>query len=72
MRRQGNGGALLFNISKQAINPGPNFGPYGLPKVATMALMRQYAVDYESEGITSNVVNADRIMSRLSACGSRR
>jgi len=27
--------ALLFNTSKQAINPGPNFGPYGLPKAAT-------------------------------------
>src|SRR5690606_33753128 len=38
MRRQGTGGALLFNASKQAVNPGPNFGPYGLPKAATLAL----------------------------------
>ncbi len=65
MLRQGNGGALLFNVSKQAINPGPNFGPYGLPKAATLALMRQYAVDYGNEGITSNAVNADRIKSGL-------
>ncbi len=65
MRAQGMGGALLFNVSKQAVNPGPNFGPYGLPKAATMALMRQYAVDYGAEGITSNAVNADRIRSGL-------
>lgn len=65
MRQQGNGGVLLFNVSKQAINPGMNFGPYGLPKAATLALMRQYAVDYGSEGITSNAVNADRIRSGL-------
>ena len=63
MRRQGSGGALLFNVSKQAINPGPDFGPYGLPKAATLALMRQYAVDHGGDGITSNAVNADRIRS---------
>jgi NAD(P)-dependent dehydrogenase (short-subunit alcohol dehydrogenase family) len=65
MRRQGSGGVLLFNVSKQAVNPGPNFGPYGLPKAATLALMRQYAVDYGNEGITSNAINADRIRSGL-------
>jgi rhamnose utilization protein RhaD (predicted bifunctional aldolase and dehydrogenase)/NAD(P)-dependent dehydrogenase (short-subunit alcohol dehydrogenase family) len=65
MRRQGTGGALLFNVSKQAINPGPDFGPYGLPKAATLALMRQYAVDHGGDGITSNAVNADRIRSGL-------
>ena len=64
-RAQGTGGALLFNVSKQAVNPGPNFGPYGLPKAATLALMRQYAVDHGAEGITSNAVNADRIRSGL-------
>jgi hypothetical protein len=32
MLAQGTGGCLLFNASKQAVNPGPNFGPYGLPR----------------------------------------
>jgi NAD(P)-dependent dehydrogenase (short-subunit alcohol dehydrogenase family) len=64
-RAQETGGALLFNASKQAVNPGPNFGPYGLPKAATLALMRQYAIDYGAEGITANAVNADRIRSGL-------
>jgi rhamnose utilization protein RhaD (predicted bifunctional aldolase and dehydrogenase)/NAD(P)-dependent dehydrogenase (short-subunit alcohol dehydrogenase family) len=64
-RRQRMGGVLLFNASKQAVNPGPDFGPYGLPKAATLALMRQYAVDYGAEGVRSNAVNADRIRSGL-------
>jgi NAD(P)-dependent dehydrogenase (short-subunit alcohol dehydrogenase family) len=65
MRLQGTAGALLFNVSKQAINPGADFGPYGLPKAATLFLMRQYALDYGAEGIRANAVNADRIRSGL-------
>ncbi len=65
MTRQETGGVLLFNASKQAVNPGLNFGPYGLPKAATLSLMRQYAVDYGDQGIRANAVNADRIRSGL-------
>jgi rhamnose utilization protein RhaD (predicted bifunctional aldolase and dehydrogenase)/NAD(P)-dependent dehydrogenase (short-subunit alcohol dehydrogenase family) len=65
MLAQDTGGCLLFNVSKQAVNPGPNFGPYGLPKAALLALMRQYALDYGADGIRSNAVNADRIRSGL-------
>jgi NAD(P)-dependent dehydrogenase (short-subunit alcohol dehydrogenase family) len=65
MRAQGTGGCLLFNISKQAVNPGPNFGPYGIPKAAALALMRQYALDYGADGIRANAVNADRVRSGL-------
>jgi rhamnose utilization protein RhaD (predicted bifunctional aldolase and dehydrogenase)/NAD(P)-dependent dehydrogenase (short-subunit alcohol dehydrogenase family) len=65
MQAQGTGGCLLFNVSKQAVNPGPGFGPYGLAKAATLFLVRQYAVDYGSEGIRANAVNADRIRSGL-------
>ena len=65
MLAQGTGGCLLFNVSKQAVNPGPNFGPYGLPKAATFFLMRQYALDYGAEGIRTGAVNADRIRSGL-------
>jgi rhamnose utilization protein RhaD (predicted bifunctional aldolase and dehydrogenase)/NAD(P)-dependent dehydrogenase (short-subunit alcohol dehydrogenase family) len=65
MRDQGTGGVLLFNTSKQAVNPGADFGPYGLPKAATLFLMRQYAVDHGRDGIRSNAVNADRIRSGL-------
>jgi rhamnulose-1-phosphate aldolase/alcohol dehydrogenase len=65
MLKQGIGGCLLFNASKQAVNPGPDFGPYGLPKAATLLLVRQYALDYGVDGIRSNAVNADRIRSGL-------
>jgi NAD(P)-dependent dehydrogenase (short-subunit alcohol dehydrogenase family) len=65
MRVQGTGGCLLFNTSKQAINPGRDFGPYGLPKAATLFLMKQYALDHGRDGIRSNAVNADRIRSGL-------
>jgi rhamnose utilization protein RhaD (predicted bifunctional aldolase and dehydrogenase)/NAD(P)-dependent dehydrogenase (short-subunit alcohol dehydrogenase family) len=65
MQRQKTGGVLLFNASKQAVNPGPDFGPYGLPKAATIALARQYALDYGAQGIRANAINADRIRSGL-------
>jgi rhamnulose-1-phosphate aldolase/alcohol dehydrogenase len=65
MRAQGTGGCLLFNTSKQAVNPGSDFGPYGLPKAATLFLTRQYALDHGADGIRANAVNADRVRSGL-------
>ena len=65
MKKQNINGCLLFNISKQSVNPGKNFGPYGLPKSALLGLCKQYAVDYGSFGIRSNGINADRIRSGL-------
>jgi len=65
MKKQNINGCLFFNISKQSVNPGKNFGPYGLPKSALLSLCKQYAVDYGSYGIRSNGVNADRIRSGL-------
>ena len=65
MRAQGSGGALLFNASKQAVNPGAGFGAYGAPKAATLLLARQYALEHGSDGIRVNAVNADRIRSGL-------
>lgn len=62
---QETGGVLLFNTSKQAVNPGPKFGAYGLPKAATLFLSRQYALEYGPIGVRSNAVNADRIRSGL-------
>ncbi|HVC53237.1 MAG TPA: SDR family oxidoreductase, partial [Stellaceae bacterium] len=65
MLAQGTGGCLLFNVSRQAVSPGPDFGPYGMPKAATLALMRQYALEYGGDGIRSNAVNADGIRGGL-------
>jgi rhamnulose-1-phosphate aldolase/alcohol dehydrogenase len=65
MLAQGTFGCLLFNTSKQAINPGKDFGPYGLPKAATLFLVKQYALDHGKDGIRANAVNADRIRTGL-------
>ena len=59
------GGQLLFNVSKQALNPGPDFGAYGIAKAALLALMRQYALEQGASGVRANGLNADRIRSGL-------
>ncbi len=65
MKAQKLGGALLFNVSKIAINPGKDFGPYGLAKVALLGLVRQYALEHGVDGIRANAVNPARIRSNL-------
>ncbi len=65
LRRQKSPGCLLFNVSKQALNPGEKFGAYGTSKSALMALVRQYALEHGPEGVRVNAVNPDRIRSGL-------
>lgn len=65
MRAQDTGGALLFNVSKQAVNPGKDFGAYGCPKAALLFLSRQYALEHGGDGIRVNAINADRIRSGI-------
>ncbi len=65
MLRQGAGGCLLFNASKSAVAPGPEFGPYAVAKAGVLALMRQYAIDLAPHGIRANAVNADRVRTSL-------
>ena len=65
VRRPVLGGQLLFNVSKQALNPGPGFGAYGISKAALLALVRQYALEEGAAGVRVNAINADRIRSGL-------
>lgn len=65
LKAQGRGGQILLNVSKQAVNPGKNFGAYGLPKATTFFLLRQLALEWGEQGIRVNGVNADRIRSGL-------
>ena len=64
-RKQATDGQILFNVSKQAINPGQKFGAYGLPKSSLFFLVRQMALECGADGIRVNGVNADRIRSGL-------
>ncbi|EYF05445.1 bifunctional aldolase/short-chain dehydrogenase [Chondromyces apiculatus] len=66
---QGTGGALLFNASKSAFNPGPDFGPYAVAKAGVLALMRQYAIDLAPAGVRASAVNADRIRTGIFEAG---
>ncbi|MCB1041365.1 MAG: bifunctional aldolase/short-chain dehydrogenase [Acidobacteria bacterium] len=65
MIQQSSGGCLLFNASKSAFNPGPDFGPYAVAKASLVALTKQLAVDLASFGIRANAINADRIRTHL-------
>jgi len=62
---QGVGGKILFNVSKQAVNPGKNFGAYGLPKATLMFFLKQLALELGEHNISVNGVNADKIRSGL-------
>lgn len=64
-RDQDRPGQMLFNVSKQAVNPGKGFGAYGIPKAATFFLLRQLALELGPEGVRVNGINADRIRSGL-------
>lgn len=63
--QQGRGGQMLFNASKQAVNPGKGFGAYGLPKATTFFLIKQLALELGASGTRVNGINADRIRSGL-------
>ena len=58
-------GQILFNITKQSINPGINFGAYGIPKLSIIGLMKQLALENGKFGIRVNGINADKIRSGL-------
>ena len=65
MINQSFGGSISINLSKQSINPGNNFGPYGIAKASSLFMMKQYALECGKFNIRVNGVNADRIQSGL-------
>ena len=65
MIRQSFGGSISINLSKQSINPGNNFGPYGIAKASSLFMMKQYALECGKYNIRVNGINADRIQSGL-------
>jgi len=65
MVNQSFGGSISINLSKQSINPGNNFGPYGIAKASALFMMKQYALECGKYNIRVNGVNADRIQSGL-------
>ncbi len=65
MVSQGFGGSISLNLSKQSVNPGKDFGPYGIAKASSLFSMKQYALEFGKYNIRVNGINADRIKSGL-------
>jgi NAD(P)-dependent dehydrogenase (short-subunit alcohol dehydrogenase family) len=66
MTRQGIGGSLVFNASKNAFSPGAGFGAYSVTKAGMVQLMRIAAIEAGSAGIRSNAVNPDAVFDNSS------
>ena len=62
---QNSGGDIIFNVTKQAVNPGMNFSSYGLPKSSLFFFVKQLALELGRFNIKVNGINADKIKSGL-------
>jgi rhamnulose-1-phosphate aldolase/alcohol dehydrogenase len=61
MKRQGNGGSIVFNASKNVTAPGKEFGAYSVSKAAEAQLCRIVALEGGEFGIRANMLNPDAI-----------
>ncbi|HEV7923082.1 MAG TPA: bifunctional rhamnulose-1-phosphate aldolase/short-chain dehydrogenase [Thermoanaerobaculia bacterium] len=61
MKEQGNGGAIVFNASKNVTAPGKEFGAYSVSKAAEAQLCRIVALEGGEYGIRANMLNPDAI-----------
>jgi NAD(P)-dependent dehydrogenase (short-subunit alcohol dehydrogenase family) len=62
LRRQGNGGSLVFIGSKNALAPGKNASAYSAAKAASLHLARCLAEELGPDGIRVNTVNPDAVL----------
>jgi NAD(P)-dependent dehydrogenase (short-subunit alcohol dehydrogenase family) len=65
MLAQGTGGCLLFNVSKQALNPGRRFRPLRAAQSRDTGADAAIRARLRRQGIRANAVNADRIRGGL-------
>ncbi len=61
MKRQGTGGTIVFNASKNVTAPGKEFGAYSVSKAAEAQLCRIVALEGGEHGIRANMLNPDAI-----------
>jgi rhamnulose-1-phosphate aldolase/alcohol dehydrogenase len=61
MKRQGRGGSIVFNASKNVTAPGRDFGAYSVSKAAEAQLCRIVALEGGDHGIRANMLNPDAI-----------
>jgi rhamnose utilization protein RhaD (predicted bifunctional aldolase and dehydrogenase)/NAD(P)-dependent dehydrogenase (short-subunit alcohol dehydrogenase family) len=60
-RRQGTGGSIVINSSKNVFAPGPAFGAYSASKAGAHQLGRVAALELAELGVRVNMINADAI-----------
>jgi rhamnulose-1-phosphate aldolase/alcohol dehydrogenase len=61
LKRQGTGGSIVFNASKNVTAPGKEFGAYSVSKAAEAQLCRIVALEGGEFGIRANMLNPDAI-----------
>jgi rhamnulose-1-phosphate aldolase/alcohol dehydrogenase len=65
MTRQGMGGAIVINCTKNVLVPGREMGAYSAAKAAAAQLAKILAVEHGQDGIRVNVVHPDAIFTDL-------
>jgi len=60
-RRQGTGGDIVINSSKNVFDPGASFGAYSASKAGAHQLGKIAALELASIGVRVNMINADAI-----------
>ena len=61
LRRQGLGGNIVINSSKNVFGPGRDFGAYSASKAAGHQLGKIAAIELAPHGIRVNMINADAV-----------
>ena len=61
LRRQGTGGNVIVNSSKNVFGPGAEFGAYSASKAAAHQLGKVAAIELASMGVRVNMINADAV-----------
>ncbi len=61
LRRQGTGGSIVVQASKNVFAPGAGFGAYSASKAAALQLARIAALEFAEFGVRVNAVNADAV-----------
>lgn len=59
--RQGSGGAIVINSSKNVFDPGASFGAYSASKAGAHQLGKIAALELAAYGVRVNMINADAI-----------
>jgi NAD(P)-dependent dehydrogenase (short-subunit alcohol dehydrogenase family) len=61
LKRQGTGGNVIVNSSKNVFGPGADFGTYSASKAGAHQLGKVAALELAAAGVRVNMVNADAV-----------